>query len=227
MLSPLPSTFYVCREARGEVKRFYVPFHGSDSFYVAPGTMINFELDILYCASQLFNHEVWKKAYEPSIRFFENQFVPFRLAWDEEVVSKVTRLAMPRTELNIMDPNFLDSCDAVEGLRKFPMLREIILIEPEHLEGHGLRSWTCESFCGDPIPMRFKGPVELVNKESWQPSDFKESAIMTNEFLQVSLVTAWLGKAEARAADGWKAPAITYCGSIRWRDGSKCISATA
>jgi hypothetical protein len=99
-------------------------------------------------------------------------------------------------------------------------LREIILIDPEILEGHGSRDFDPYVWCW-PAVGGFKGPVELMEAEKWQPSDCKETAIMTNEFLQVNVAKAWLKKAELSAEEKWEAPEIKYYWAVRWRNGSK------
>jgi hypothetical protein len=211
--APLPSTFHACRESRAAVQSLYKPFFGSDNFYIAEGTVINFDVDILYCANKRFKPG-------PSRIGDADRFVPSQLAWDEKLVSKVTSFAIYRSELEIMDPSFNKWEYALVALRKFPRLREIILIDPEILEGHGSRDFDPDGWCG-PAVTRYNGPVELMEAEKWQPSDCKETAIMTNEFLQVNLFKAWLKKAKLSATDGWEAPEIKYYRAVRWRNGSK------
>jgi hypothetical protein len=63
--------------------------------------------------------------------------------------------------------------------------------------------------------------VELMEAEKWQPSDCKEAAIMTNQFLQVNVFKAWLKKAAFSANDRWETPEIKYYRAVRWRNGSK------
>ena len=221
--APLPSTFHACRESRAAVQPLYKPFFGSDSFYIAEGTVVNFDVDILYCANKKFKYAGWKR-YDPMAplpsRISADRFVPSQLAWDEKVVSEVTSLAIYRSELGIMDPSFNKWEDALVALRKFPRLREIILIDPEILEGHGSRDFDPDVWCW-PSVTGFKGPVELMEAEKWQPSDCKEAAIMTNQFLQVNVFKAWLKKAAFSANDRWEAPKIKYYRAVRWRNGSK------
>ena len=225
--APLPSQFHVCREARDEVQRLYNTIEDSSTFYVAQETKINFDLDILYCATILYDHNVLGR--DPSLLASPdapaNWFVPCRLAWDENVVSKVMRLAIVRTELHILDPCMRQVYSAVEGLQKFPSLREIILIEPEILEGHGVRLWEWGTYCRDSSSRcKFKGPVEFVEPEKWQRIGGKETALMTMEYSQMHKAMRWLRDAEAEAVSGWRAPDITYYGSVRWKDGSKSMA---
>ena len=41
---------------------------------------------------------------------------------------------------------------------------------------------------------------------------------MTDEFLRMNLIKAWLKKAELSGTDGWEASEIKYYQTVRWRN---------
>jgi hypothetical protein len=54
--TPLPSSFRICQESRNEVTPQYQLLDGT-TFYAAEGTMVNLEIDIVYCPDELFDVE--------------------------------------------------------------------------------------------------------------------------------------------------------------------------
>jgi len=213
---PLPPQFRVCRESRSEVQSLYRPFPGGPTFTVAEGVLVNFDVDTLYCADKLFDLKFWRYFQHPAHPegyYFPDRFLPSRLAYDEDVIKNVTRLAIPLSEFEILNPRIASIHDVVGALQEFPKLRELILVDAEFYEGWGLqglmRGWT-------PDPGASEGVPELAEVDDlWQPNDNKEQAIMTGNFLQFNIAASKL-----RNVEGWTTPEIKYAWVVRRKHSS-------
>ena len=86
------------------------------------GPVINFGLDILYCANKRF------KPGLPRIRDAD-RFVPSQLVCDKKLVSEATSFVIYPSEREIMNPSFHKWEYALVVLQKFSLLREIILTD--------------------------------------------------------------------------------------------------
>lgn len=218
VMAALPPQFHACQESRREVSPLYCSFEPVHMFYVAKGTFINFNLDILYCADELFRF-VGPHDNNPDPARTVSNLVPSRLSWNGDTVSQVTKLAIVSNELKGLDrSNWQDL--VVEGLKGFRSLREIVLFDREILEGldptfrdadpHGRRRTT-----------NFKGPVEFMEEERWEANIETGTGTVADEFAWVLRARERLRMAELEDVDGWKAPEITryYRSAIRWKNG--------
>lgn len=124
--SPLPSIFHVCQESRGEIISQYHPLIGI-SFHAAEGTLVNPELDTVYCPDELFNVEdqiMPKTAVGPDY-YFPDRSVLFRLALDGTFAEQVTSLAISAKSLKAMGTM---TENMIPVLKKYKNLRNLFLV---------------------------------------------------------------------------------------------------
>lgn len=190
------------------------PSSPSTLLYAVPGTKINFDIDVIFCGlgcgPRLFSrswthHEI---LFTPSTILRQLNLGHRDLG--EEVIPKVTRLAITVHEICLLVPEFLGPYlktewdDIMEGLQKDYNLEALLLLDPETIQ------------C--PIS-QFKSYIEFVDPRVRKEKTAKQAS----SNISIHQMTEGLNIAKAAAGDRWKAPEITYYGSFRWMDGSKSM----
>ena len=217
VLSPVPPQFHACQESRSEVLPIYSCLEPPSAYCFAKGTVMNFDLDVLYCGNGMFFPEMFDtlRIIPRPDREGTIHGSPFK-PWGEEVVERITRLAILSTEIKGIARDIVADNVAMFSLNGFRNLREIILFDFEVLEGSGPRSdYRKPRYPSTHRPDRFKGPVEFVEAENWE----------TNEE-QISLLQRakeQLKKDEWRYGYRWPAPEILehHGYTIRKKNGTK------
>jgi len=211
--SPFPTAFHVCRESRNEALSTYHPFSGT-TFSPAAGTLINLELDTVYCPDELFNvvDQIMPKTVVGPDYYFPDRSVLFRLAMDEAFAENVTSLAISAIGLKAMGTM---TENMIPVLRRYRNLRELFLVGGRESGGQvieGTQDWRGEPrlLPGRPCPdgectfwlYMFAGlvPVDVM---SWQ--------VRLVEDLRYELMD------EGFEGD-WKPPKFKFMESRRYRN---------
>lgn len=144
--SPVPTIFHVCQESRHDVISKYCPFDGT-TFRPAEGTLINLEIDTVYCPDELFNLEdqIMPKTVVGPNYYFPDRSVLFRLAMDRTFAENVTSLAISAISLKAMGTM---TENMIPALQKFRALKELILVGGP--ESGGLDSIQLQDWAGEP-----------------------------------------------------------------------------
>jgi hypothetical protein len=150
--APLPITFHVCRESRNEAKEYYQSFDGL-TFRPASGTLINLELDTVYCPEMFFDvaDQILPKSVVGDAYYFPDRSMLFRLAMDRDFAEKVRSLAVPAVGLKAQGTM---TENMIPVLRKYKNLRELIVVGGD--ESGGNDSYPPQQWDGEPrlIPGR-------------------------------------------------------------------------
>lgn len=141
--SPLPTAFHICQESRHEIKPSYVIFN-EETLYAANGTLVNFEIDTIFCPDLLFNVEdqILPKSIVGPQFYFPDRSVLFRMAMSTNFADNVTSLAISAVGLKAMGTM---SENMIPALRKYRKLRELFLVGPAESGGHTIdlpEDWT-------------------------------------------------------------------------------------
>jgi len=176
--APLPIAFHICKESREEASSYYHPFNGT-TFFSAPGTLINPEIDTVYCPDELFNvhDQIMPKTVVGPNYYFPDRSVLFRLAMDETFAENVRSLAISAIGLKAMGTM---TENMIPVLRKYKNLETLFLVGAEESGGRHIDEsdeWGGEPqlVCGRPCPdgecsfwlYMFAGLVP-VDVSSWQ-----------------------------------------------------------
>ena len=150
--APLPTAFRICRESRNEVKEFYHPFDGI-TFRPAAGTLVNLELDTIYCPEMFFDvaDQILPKSAVGEDYYYPDRSMLFRLAMDSDFAEKVKSLAVPAVGLKAQGAM---TENMIPVLRKYKNLKELTVVGAD--ESGGNESWAPQDWDGEPrlIPGR-------------------------------------------------------------------------
>jgi hypothetical protein len=196
--APLPTTFHVCHESRTEVKELYHPFDAT-TFSPASGTLINLDLDTVYCPEMFFDvtEQILPKSVVGDKYYYPDRSLLFRLAMDRDFAEMVRFLAVPAVGLKAQGTMTENMIPVVQ---KFKKLRELIVVGTDESGGNNFyapQEWDGEPrlMPGRPCPdgectfwlHMFAGLVP-VDVQTWQ---IKPAELLRYELMDEGIPEEW------------------------------------
>jgi hypothetical protein len=147
--TPYPPQFHVCQESRAEIKKVY---EQCKDFWVEQGTVINYEIDTIYCPQELMHACYCPDVLDDGCVYPDTNAI-WRLARSLDSAKKVRSLAITYGSLqnmcNYTPPSFrfptstypqqyLTKFPISSTMPRYPNLREIIFV---HLDVDGSNRW--------------------------------------------------------------------------------------